>query len=255
MRDVGNVGAGPAGLFAANVLVRAGIDCVVFERLAEGAVRARARGLIEHRTAGQLERHGLADGMLARGKTIGACEFRRNGRRYVFDYAALSGAAHHVYPQLLVGDLIDALRPADGEIQFGVAAESVRLADEPVIVTGGGEVRCAKPDAIINIGELEPAVQARLGNPEVLRDLRQRCLALAGDRDHIPAELQEKRLRHGKHPSSEDEVLTGKESTELGAVPGGAGLVLVGRRHAMIARGGDPLLLACVATAMAGATG
>jgi 2-polyprenyl-6-methoxyphenol hydroxylase-like FAD-dependent oxidoreductase len=45
------VGAGPAGLFAANVLVRAGIDCVVFERLAEDAVRARARaGLIEHRT-------------------------------------------------------------------------------------------------------------------------------------------------------------------------------------------------------------
>ena len=50
MRDVGIVGAGPAGLFAANVLVRAGIDCVVFERLAEDAVRDRARaGLIEHR--------------------------------------------------------------------------------------------------------------------------------------------------------------------------------------------------------------
>jgi p-hydroxybenzoate 3-monooxygenase len=144
MPDVGIVGAGPAGLFAANVLVGAGIDCVVFERLAEDAVRARARaGLIEHRTAGLLERHGLADGMLARGKTIGACEFRRDGRRHVFDYAALSGAAHHVYPQqLLVGDLIDALRSAGGEIRFGAAADAVRLADEPVIVTGGGEVRC-----------------------------------------------------------------------------------------------------------------
>jgi hypothetical protein len=39
--------AGPAGLFAASVLVRADIDCVDFERLAEDAVRARARaGLI-----------------------------------------------------------------------------------------------------------------------------------------------------------------------------------------------------------------
>jgi len=39
--------AGPAGLFAASVLVRADIDCVDFERL---AVRARARaGLIGQR--------------------------------------------------------------------------------------------------------------------------------------------------------------------------------------------------------------
>ena len=144
MRDVGIVGAGPAGLFAANVLVRAGIDCVVFERLAEDAVRARARaGLIEHRTARLLERHGLADGLLARGKTIGACEFRRHGRRHFFDYGALAGATHHVYPQqMLVGDLIDALRSAGGEILFGIAAESIRLTDEPAIIAGGEEVSC-----------------------------------------------------------------------------------------------------------------
>ena len=50
--SVGIIGAGPAGLFAANVLVRAGIDCELFERLDEDAVRARARaGLIEDRTA------------------------------------------------------------------------------------------------------------------------------------------------------------------------------------------------------------
>ena len=34
-----------------------------------------------------------------------------------------------------------------------------------------------------------------------------------------------------------------------------AGHAELGRRHAMIARGGDPLLLACVATVMAGVTG
>jgi p-hydroxybenzoate 3-monooxygenase len=112
--------------------------------LPENAVRARARaGLIEHRTARLLERHGLADGMMTRGKTIGACEFRRGGRRHVFEYAALSGAAHHVYPQqLLVGDLVDSLRSAGGEIRFGSAVQSIRLAAEPVIVADGAEVRC-----------------------------------------------------------------------------------------------------------------
>jgi len=141
MRDVGIVGAGPAGLFAANVLVRAGIDCVVFERLAEDDVRARARaGLIEHRTARLLERHGLAGGMLARGKTIGACEFRRAGKRHVFDYQALSGHVHHVYPQqLLVADLIDSLRAAGGRVRFGVPVTAIRDLDEPVVVTSQGE--------------------------------------------------------------------------------------------------------------------
>lgn len=141
MTDVGIVGAGPAGLFAANVLVRAGIDCVVLERLAEDAVRARARaGLIEDRTAVLLERHGLADGMLRRGKTLGACEFRRAGRRYVFDYASLSGACHRVYPQqLLVADLVDSLRSAGGEVRFVAPVGSVRLAGRPVIVTADGQ--------------------------------------------------------------------------------------------------------------------
>lgn len=141
MRDVGIVRAGPAGLFAANVLVRAGIDCVVFERLAEDAVRARARaGLIEHRTARLLERHGLAGGMLARGKAIGACEFRRAGARQVFDYQALSGHVHHVYPQqLLVADLIDSLRAAGGQVRFGVPVMAIRDLDEPVVVTDQGE--------------------------------------------------------------------------------------------------------------------
>jgi p-hydroxybenzoate 3-monooxygenase len=145
MTDVGIVGAGPAGLFAANVLIRAGIDCVVFERLDEDDVRSRARaGLIEHRTALLLERHGLADGMLSRGKTLGACEFRRTRRRHVFDYASLAGAYHHVYPQqLLVGDLVDSLRAAGGQIRFDVPVGSIRLADRPVIVIEDGrELPC-----------------------------------------------------------------------------------------------------------------
>ena len=143
--DVGVVGAGPAGLLAANLLVRSGLDCAVFERLSEDAARARARaGLIEARTVVLLDRHGLSDGLRTRGLTSEACEFRRGGVRHVFDYAELTGVRHHVYPQqLLVADLIDELRAVGGEVAFGRAAAAIRIAERPVIVLADGdEVSC-----------------------------------------------------------------------------------------------------------------
>ena len=143
VRGVGIVGAGPAGLFAANILVRAGIDCEVFERSDETAVRARARaGLIEARTVRLLDEHGVSDGMHERGKTLGACEFRRAGEAHVFDYAALSDAHHHVYPQqLLVADLIDALRGVGGDVHFSMPVEGARLGDGAEILAGDGVSR------------------------------------------------------------------------------------------------------------------
>jgi p-hydroxybenzoate 3-monooxygenase len=139
--DVGIIGAGPAGLLAANALVRAGVECEVFERLPEDATRARARaGLIEARTVALLDRYGLAEGLHARGFTSEACEFRRDGVRHVFDYAVLTGFRHHIYPQqLLVADMIDALRAGAGEIAFGRAVGEIRLAERPVIVLADGE--------------------------------------------------------------------------------------------------------------------
>src|SRR5690606_22553213 len=84
---------------------------------------------------------------------------------------------------------------------------------------GGGDTRAV---AVLDIGQLEPPVQTRLGNPEVLRDLRQRRLALTGDRDHVTAELGGECFRHDRHPSSEEQILTGQESTEPGADPNDA---------------------------------
>jgi p-hydroxybenzoate 3-monooxygenase len=71
--------------------------------------------------------------MLARGKTLAACEFRRGGRTHLFDYARLSGGHHHVYPQhFLVADLIDSLRSVGGDIRFVIPVEAVDLGDRPV---------------------------------------------------------------------------------------------------------------------------
>jgi len=142
---VGIIGAGPAGLLIANLLVRAGIECAVFERLSEEAVRARTRaGLIEVRTASLLDRHGLSEGMRSRGSTSGACEFRRNDVRHIFDYGALCGASHHVYPQqMLVADLLDALRAAGGEVFFGRPVAEVRATERPELgLKDGASVRC-----------------------------------------------------------------------------------------------------------------
>ena len=52
------------------------------------------------------------------------------------------------------------------------------------------------PDTIPDIGELQPAMQTRLGDPEVLRDHAQRRQALPGHANHITTELQRERLRH-----------------------------------------------------------
>ncbi len=140
-RDVGIMEAGPAGLFAANVLVRADMDCVDFETPRRGRRPRPCRaGLIGQRTAWLLERHGLAAGRL-RGARPSGVRVRPGRKAACFDYAALGGAAHHLYPQQF---LVDPLRSAGGEIQFGCGlpgpggSATILAPDAPAVTTASG---------------------------------------------------------------------------------------------------------------------
>jgi hypothetical protein len=62
--------------------------------------------------------------------------------------------------------------------------------------SSAGSLLVAPGDAIIDVSELEPAVQARVGDPEVLRNLRQRNLAPPGAATTSRRNSMGERLRH-----------------------------------------------------------
>ena len=86
--DVVVLGAGPAGLTLGNVLIGAGIDCVVLERTSRRQVQTRARaGFLAANTVRILDRHGLSDGLRRRGHEHSRCEFRTEDGRFALDCA------------------------------------------------------------------------------------------------------------------------------------------------------------------------
>ncbi|KPI22118.1 4-hydroxybenzoate 3-monooxygenase [Actinobacteria bacterium OK074] len=130
--DVVVLGAGPAGLVLANILVDQGIDCVVLERADRTQVQTRARaGFLAAATVRTLERHGLADGLHRRGQPHSTCEFRTEDGRFRLDYGGLGqGEPHTVYPQQdLVTDLLTRFIERGGRIHFGTEAVAVLDAD------------------------------------------------------------------------------------------------------------------------------
>ncbi|MFD0638863.1 4-hydroxybenzoate 3-monooxygenase [Catenulispora yoronensis] len=134
------LGAGPAGLVLANLLHQSGIDCVVLERASREHVETRARaGYLAPETVRILERHGLADGLRARGREHDVCEFRTPEGRFRLRYGGLGrGEPHTVYPQQsLVSDLIAEFTAAGGRIAFETEARSVTGVDgdRPTVLT------------------------------------------------------------------------------------------------------------------------
>lgn len=145
--QVGIIGAGPAGLVAAAVLGKAGIDHLVLEHQSREHIEQRARaGLLEHRTVEYLRALGLADRLVAEGRRSGWSDFQVLGRRIRLDYAGLTGGYQHwVYPQqLLVRDLGAALAAVGQAPLYSRTAREVTglTGRRPVIVCDDVEIEC-----------------------------------------------------------------------------------------------------------------
>jgi p-hydroxybenzoate 3-monooxygenase len=122
------VGAGPAGLVAAHMLQREGIDFIVLERHAQADMGSMAKaGAIDYRTVEVLKSVGIADSILKFEETNYCCEFRTPEESVLFDYGTMTGGRpHYVYPQHeLVARLRDALVTVGGDIRFGVEVTAV----------------------------------------------------------------------------------------------------------------------------------
>ncbi|WP_037607038.1 4-hydroxybenzoate 3-monooxygenase [Streptacidiphilus rugosus] len=140
------LGAGPAGLVLGNLLLAAGVDCVILERAERGDLASRARaGFLGAETVRILDRHGLAEGLHRHGRPHAVCEFRSEDGRFRLDYAGLGrGDRHTVYPQQdLVADLLAQYLDAGGRVRFGTEARAVLGADgdRPTVEARGADGR------------------------------------------------------------------------------------------------------------------
>lgn len=149
--DVVILGAGPAGLVLGILLQATGVDCVILERSSRARVESRARaGFLVPNTVRILERHGLSDGLKARGQLHGSCEFRTEDVRFRLDYKDLgNGEQHTVYPQQnLVTDLIARYLRAGGRIHWETEAVGVLDAERerPYVTTRQGNGRPGRWD-------------------------------------------------------------------------------------------------------------
>ncbi len=117
---VGIIGAGPAGLFLAHLLDRAGIDNVLLEARSRDYVEARVRaGVLEPGTVDVMTQLGL-DGRMRRESMIDrVIDFRFEGRIMRVPLEATTGQHVTIYGQQeVVKDLIAARLARGGEIQF-----------------------------------------------------------------------------------------------------------------------------------------
>lgn len=145
--QVGIVGAGPAGLLIGNLLLQAGVDCIIVEQQSRDYIEHRTRaGLIEHWVVEFLRSYGLADRLLREGMTQSSCEFRYHKRRFSLTYSSLYGdRTHYIYPQQeLVKDLVASFLNAGGDLRFETPALEVSepTTTTPTIRTSTGDIVC-----------------------------------------------------------------------------------------------------------------
>jgi p-hydroxybenzoate 3-monooxygenase len=130
--QVGIIGAGPAGLFLAHLLHRAGIGSIVIESRSraevEGTIRA---GVLENWVVALMQDLGLGERMLREGHFHDGITLQWDRKRHHVDIKGLTGGKGvTVYPQHeVLKDLIAGRLAHHGDIIFGVGQTTIRDVD------------------------------------------------------------------------------------------------------------------------------
>lgn len=128
-KQVGIVGAGPAGLILSHLLQREGIESILIEKHSQEHVQERVRaGVLEQGTVEMLVEMGVGERLRREGLIHYGIELSFLGRRHRIDFKELTGQGITVYGQNeVVKDLTKARMEEGGEIVF--EAEDVSLHD------------------------------------------------------------------------------------------------------------------------------
>lgn len=136
--QVGILGAGPAGLFLAHLLHRAGIESMVLERRSRYYVERRVRaGVLEHNAAQMLRDAGIGERLDREGLEHGGIHIRFDGESHRIDFKSLTGRTIFVYGQQeIVKDLIAARLDTNAPILFEAEAHTINEidTDHPAVV-------------------------------------------------------------------------------------------------------------------------
>ena len=130
--QVGIVGTGPAGLFLAILLQRAGIDAVNLECRTRAEVESTIRaGVLEHWVVELLQELGLGERMMREAHFHTGITLQWRGERHHLDVEGLTqGKRVAVYPQHeVLKDLIAGRLAQGGEIIFGVSETTIKGVD------------------------------------------------------------------------------------------------------------------------------
>jgi len=133
------IGAGPAGIVLANILLDNGIDCIVVDHHSREEIYQRGRaGLLESTTVKQLDHYQLADTIYKNGRKHEISEFRSPDFSLEFNFSEfLKGETRYVYSQSeLNNDLIEHFINKGGNILFNYSMDEIDSKTDAIIAHG-----------------------------------------------------------------------------------------------------------------------